>query len=108
MRLGKEGRCGPKIGLANVYWSKGVLPVTRLLLLTVSVFLTLGMVLLPSLTGNGLGSFVSRAWLVFGVLVFAGNYLYFLEQEKRKSLLKMSGQIKAGTGAVLLRKRGIG
>jgi len=82
--------------------------VTLLLLLTVSIFLTLGMALLPSLTGNGLGSVVSRAWLALGVLVFAGYYLSFLEQEKRKSWLRMSGQLKAGTGVVLLRERDAG
>ena len=70
-----------------------------LFLLVVSVFLTLGMILLPPLTGTDLGSLVARAWLVLGLLVFAGYYLSFLEQEKEARWLRMSGRIKTGTSA---------
>jgi len=62
--------------------------VKRLFLLIVSIFLTMGMILLPSLTGTGLGSLVARAWLTFGLLVFAGYYLSFLEEEKRMRWLR--------------------
>lgn len=79
-----------------------------LFLLIVSIFLTLGMLLLPPLTGTGLGSFVARAWLTLGLLVFAGYYLSFLEQEKHKIWLRMSGQSEVGTRATPAGERSAG
>ncbi len=82
-----------------------MLTVKLFFLLIVSIFLTLGMIFLPPLTGTGIGSHVARAWLALGLLVFAGYYLSFLEQEKRGRWLRMSGQIKAGTRFASLGER---
>lgn len=68
---------------------------TLLLLLIVSVLLALGMVLLPPVTGAGLGSLVTRSWLILGVLVFSGHYLSYLAQGERARLRATSAKPRA-------------
>jgi len=55
-----------------------------LFLIIINLLLMAGMVFLPSLRGEGLGHIYSRAWLIFGLLVFAAHYLQYLDQTRKK------------------------
>jgi hypothetical protein len=68
---------------------------TLLRLVLVSVFLAFGLALLPPLTGVGLGSLVTRSWLILGGLVFAGHYLHYLREGTRAYSRKPSTRTKA-------------
>ena len=68
---------------------------TMLILVIVNVLLVLGMVLLPPVTGSGLGSVVTRVWLAFGILVFTGHYLRYLDEIDRVKARKIALASKA-------------
>lgn len=59
------------------------MPLTRLIL--VNLLLILGLLTLPPLAGHGTGSMFSRVWLMFGLLVLAGNFQIYLSRSKRPS-----------------------
>jgi hypothetical protein len=67
---------------------------TLLLLMVVSILLALGMALLPPVTGAGLGSVVTRSWLLLGALVFCGHYLYYLDEGRRAHLRRRTSKTK--------------
>ncbi len=69
-----------------------------LLLALVSLLLCIGLLLLPPLTGGGIGSLFARAWLFFGILVFSAHYVYFLK--------KTGGRQVAGSTEFTVRRRG--
>ncbi|HZK25129.1 MAG TPA: hypothetical protein VFC74_07050 [Oscillospiraceae bacterium] len=61
----------------------------------ISCLLMLGMLMLPSLTGAGMGSMVTRLWLAFGILVFTGNYLAY-QQEAAQQAAKDNQRTRQG------------
>lgn len=96
MRYRQDITYSDKYCLGGVYWSEGgVLVLNLLFLLVTSILLAVGMVLLPPLTGTGLGSIVTRAWLVLGLLVFFGYYSYYLAQGERSSRQRKAAKPKA-------------
>lgn len=68
---------------------------TMLILVIVNILLVLGMVLLPPVTGSGLGSLVTRVWLAFGILVFTGHYLRYLDETDRAKARKTAVESRA-------------
>ena len=60
-----------------------------------SILLALGMVLLPPLAGAGVASIVTRTWLALGLLVFCGNYLYYLEEGERATRRQQVEEFRA-------------
>ena len=63
---------------------------TMFILVIVNILLLSGMVLLPPVAGSGLGSVVTRIWLAFGILVFTGHYLRYLEETDQAQARKIA------------------
>lgn len=58
-----------------------------LLLLSVSLLIVLGLLMLPPLTGDGTGTLFARSWLAFALLVFWAHYHRYLEYlDKKKEI----------------------
>lgn len=72
-----------------------------------SILLALGMVLLPPLTGAGVASLVTRSWLVLGLLVFCGNYLYYLKEGEQDAKQKEATELMAHHRSAEIRERSL-
>lgn len=66
-----------------------------IMLILVNLILALGMIWLPSVGGGEIGNLFARVWLIFGVLVFLGHYLYYKEDHEKKSYIPCSHRVKA-------------
>jgi hypothetical protein len=68
---------------------------TVFMLVLVNLLLVLGMTYLPSVSGSGVGSIVTRAWLALGFLIFLGHYYYYLEEKEKEKNRKAAAAFKA-------------
>jgi hypothetical protein len=57
---------------------------TKLKIIIVCLLLSLGMLLLPPVTGKDPGGLTARAWLLLGFLIYASLYLQDLEEAQKK------------------------
>jgi len=63
-------------------------------LLLSALLIMVGMLLLPPLSGSGIAGLVSRLWLGFGLLVFSGHYLNYLQEEKKRQPQKITAGLR--------------
>ncbi|MCW3489857.1 hypothetical protein [Dethiobacter alkaliphilus] len=69
------------------------------------ILLALGMMLLPPLSAEGVAGVATRSWLALGLLVFCGNYLYYLEEGERAAKKQEIAEFRARYRAVPFAQR---